>query len=117
MKDPDCRVTGAWEIPFELAKCTSRSSQSPTSPQLAGERPTQSTQYLPLDLPVSCLVPKSPAAVATSGARRRWGQLGPLLSLSQASRELVGPGASRAGDRGDTRMGPRGPGHPRRVTL
>lgn len=61
----------------------------------------QGTSYLSLDLPVSCLVPKSPAPVATSGARRRRGQRGPLLSLSQASGEPVGPGASKAGDRGD----------------
>lgn len=73
----------------------------------------QGTQYLPLHLPVSCLAPKSPAAVATSGARRRRGQLGPLLSLSRASGEPVGPGASKARDRGEGRWRP---GHPQRVT-
>lgn len=76
------------------------------------------TGCFPLDLPVSCLVSKeSPAAVATSGARRRRGQFEPLLSLSQASGELVGSGTSRAGGKGGTRVGRRGPGHPRGVAL
>lgn len=39
VKDPDHSVTGAWEISSELAKCTFKSSQSPTSPQLSRESP------------------------------------------------------------------------------
>lgn len=70
------------------------------------------------DLPVSCLVPKElSAAVPTLGARKRRGQLGPPLGLSQASGGPVVPGASRAGGRGGTWGGRRGPGHPLGVAL
>ena len=72
----------------------------------------------PPDLPVSCLVPKELSAAApTLGARGRCGQLGLLLGLSQASGAPVVPGAGRTEGRGGTRVGRRGPGHPRRAAL
>lgn len=72
----------------------------------------------PPDLPVSCLVPKeSSAAVPTLGDRGRRGQLGPLLGLSQASGAPAVPEASRTEGVGGTRVGCRGPGHPRRAAL
>lgn len=72
----------------------------------------------PPDLPVSCLVPKeSSAVVPTLGARGRHRQLGPLLGLSQASGAPAVPGAGRTEGGGGTRVGRRGPGHPRRAAL
>lgn len=113
-KGPGHRVTGVRRLVLSV-------QSAPPSP--LSRLPPHSWQGRPcaghwVDLPVSCLMPKeSPAAVATSGARRRRGQVRPLLGLSQASGEPVGPGTSRAGDRGGTRVGRRGPGPPRGVAL
>ena len=82
-----------------------------------GKPPRPGTAPRP-DLPVSCLVPKeSSTAAPTLGARGQHGQLGPLLGISQASGVPAVPGANRTEGGGGTRVGRRGPGHPRRVAL
>lgn len=59
VKDPHHRVAGIWEISSELAKHTSKSSQSPTCPQLAGKAPRRALGASHCTYPLAAWCPRS----------------------------------------------------------